>query len=136
IMKLTYRFITATPFNSAHYAHRYDDNFQIKGKQTLADWNNACRKVMTWKVVKDFENGFQIGGQAATGQPHIVELDETYFKKKNSGFTDLKKSINVFGGICPEQNKAFCYMVKDTKQVTLFPLVRKHVANRSVIFTD
>jgi hypothetical protein len=98
-------------------------------KTTPVDFYNFLRESAHTIVAHDT---VQIGGPG-----DIVEVDESHlFVKKYGRGRNLKRSIWVCGGISRATRKAFILMIDDKKRATLFPIMRKYIAQRSFIMTD
>lgn len=73
----------------------------------------------------------QIGGPNC-----VVEVDEAKFGKRKFNRGRIVEGQWVLGGICRETRDAFLVPVEDRSAATLLPIIMKHVAPGSVIYTD
>ncbi|KAK3931231.1 putative transposase-like protein [Frankliniella fusca] len=78
---------------------------------------------------REFE---QIGGEGK-----IVEIDESLFNKRkyNKGKKKMCQQW-VFGGVEQGSNKCFLVKVDKRDKKTLLPLIKKHIAPGSTIYSD
>ena len=95
---------------------------------TIVAWMKKCREICSgWVRLRP-----PIGGQNV-----VVEIDESKFGKQKYGKGHDVKGAWVFGGR-EKQNKRNCFyiVVKNRKASTLLPLIQKHVAPGSIIYSD
>lgn len=99
---------------------------------TLVDWSNFCREVCEESLLRDVENGQQIGGDNV-----IVEIDESKFAKRKYNRGHEVKGGWVFGGREKEdKSKTFMVVVPDRTRDTLIPIIQKYIARGSIIRSD
>ena len=99
---------------------------------TVVDWFSFCREVCEVTLLKETENGKQIGGENI-----IVEIDESKFAKRKYHRGHEVKLGWVFGGR-ERDNSRNCFMdvVPVRSAETLITLIQKHVARGSIIYSD
>lgn len=98
--------------------------------RTVVDWYNFCREVCCTLI--DSLEVEQIGGVGK-----VVEIDESLFCKRKYNKGKKKKSQQwVFGGVEQGSNKCFLMKVNKRDAATLVPLIKKHVAPGTTIYSD
>jgi transposase-like protein len=72
------------------------------------------------------------------GPGHWIEIDETHLfeRQYNRGHRIKGESIWIFGGVDRHTKERFAVRVPDRKRRTLWPIIRKNVARRSILVTD
>jgi len=100
--------------------------------KTSVDWANFCREICEESLLKDTENGIQIGGNNI-----IVEIDESKFAKRKYNRGHEVKGGWVFGGReKDDKSKCFMVVVPDRTRATLLPIIQQHIAPGSIIRSD
>ncbi len=104
---------------------------EIGSLSTIVEWYSKLREIPG--IVLANLPTQQIGG---SGQ--IVDLDESHIRarKYDIGRILVSQAVCVFGGICRNTNECFLIIVEYRDASTLFPLIQKHIAPVSIIFSD
>ena len=101
---------------------------EVDGR-TAVDFYSFCREVCRVVSAHDQE---QVGGPG-----DIVEIDESHlFTRKNHRGRMLRRAIWVFGGISRLTKKRFAVQVRRRDRATLWPIMQKHIAQGSFVFSD
>ena len=74
---------------------------------TVVDWSNFCRELCEQWLE---ENTCEIGGIDVTGQPIVVEIDESKFYHRKYHRGQWRQGHSVFGVI--ERNSGRCFLIE------------------------
>lgn len=101
-------------------------NFSDK---TTIDWNNYMREVCIMDLERNCEG--KIGGEGM-----VVEINKTLFNKHkdNKSHTVFQQWMLI--GICDELKQTFLVSVDDFSISTLLELIKKHVKEGSILYSD
>ena len=123
IMKLTLSWFFEVPVTSVA------GQCQV-AKSVAIDWYNQCRQIC-FSVIMDED--ICIGGEGLT-----VEIDETHVwvHKNRRGRILRNQDVTVFGGICRESKEAFAEFVPNVSGATLWPIIRRRIAEGTIIMSD
>jgi IS1 family transposase len=106
---------------------------------TVTDWMSYTREMIA-EVVRTIPTYHVIGGPGI-----IVEIDESKFGKRNANRGKRVPGMWVFGGVEHILNqetglwhagKMFAVCVDNRSAATLEPLIERHIARGSVIYSD
>jgi len=126
IMLLAYRWCKDFPQDTT--LHEVDIASRI-----VIDWFNFCREECdTYLACTPVE----IGGFDATGQPIIVEADESKYFHRKYHRGRWSEGHWVFGAVERGSGKCVVHMVPDRTAQTLEPLILQHVLLGSHIVSD
>ncbi|XP_032685602.1 uncharacterized protein LOC116850894 [Odontomachus brunneus] len=92
------------------------------------DWTNFCRKLMAQWI---YDNDVQLGGSNK-----IVKINEVKIGHRKYHKGHLITGQWIFGRIERETKKFFIISVKNRKSETLIPIIRRHIAPGSIIYSD
>jgi transposase len=99
-------------------------------KRTAMDWASYIREIMVDWLYPTYPTLVFSGN---------VEIDESMFghnHKYHKGNPNVGYHIWIFGLVERDTNRIILYPVQDRKATTLLPLIKKHVAPGSRIFSD
>ena len=106
---------------------------EIISESTIMDFWSYCREVCMVRVDAYFEELGQIGGPGK-----IVEIDQMKFGRRKYERGRVIEGTWIFGALDIESNELrleICPLNKRDK-ATLIPIVKKHIAFGSKIFSD
>ncbi|KAK7475285.1 hypothetical protein BaRGS_00033432 [Batillaria attramentaria] len=105
-----------------------------QSRPTVTDWSNFIREVCKEDLRLHPQ---QVGGlDEVTGQPIIVEIDETKYFHRKYHRGQWREGHWVFGGIEWESGKCFMVEVPDRSRATLEPIVLHYILPGSRIIPD
>ncbi|CAG7719201.1 unnamed protein product, partial [Allacma fusca] len=98
--------------------------------KSIVDWRHLAREVCS---VANRNNKKKIGGPG-----HFVEIDETHLfrRKYNRGHRIKGESVWVLGGVDRATKEKFLVRVDNRKKRTMWPILKRHIAPRSIVITD
>ncbi|KAK7507258.1 hypothetical protein BaRGS_00001193 [Batillaria attramentaria] len=103
-------------------------------RPTIIDWSNFIREVCEEDLRLHPQ---QVGGlDEATGQPIIVEIDESKYFHRKYHRGQWRDGHWVFGGIERDSGKCFMVEVPDRSRATLEPIVLQYILPGSHIISD
>ena len=99
---------------------------------TAVKWSHNIRKMFVEYVYEDvLEKPMILKG--------IVEIDESLFGRKckhNRGNPSSGSRVWIFGMVERQTNRMIIYPVEDRTRATLIPIIKKHVAPGTKIYSD
>lgn len=105
----------------------------IGSRRIVIDWFNFCREECDNYLVR---TPVEIGGFDDTGQPVIVEVDESKYFHRKYHRGRWSEGHWVFGAIERGSGKCVIHLVHDRTAQTLEPLILQHVLPGSHIVSD
>ncbi|CAH0722178.1 unnamed protein product, partial [Brenthis ino] len=130
VVLLTYAF--ANKFNQEQ-AIKETSIDKITSSATVVDWYSYCREVCMISLDEQFETEGQIGGLGK-----IVEIDESLVEKRKYNRGRPREGNWILGMIEKDGPGYRLEICPDNKRErnTLFPLIQKHIAPGTEIWTD
>lgn len=102
-------------------------------RHTVVDWANFMRDVCQEHLIR---NPQEIGGFNDTGEPVIVEIDESLFFHRKYHRGAHHPGHWVFGGVERTTGRCFMMEVPDRRRETLEPIIERFILPGSHIISD
>lgn len=129
---LMYSFTSGDSYEAA-VRELVDEDPVLTSSETIADWYSYCREV----VIESFTSEQQLRGKIG-GPGQIVQIDEAKFGRRKFHRGRYIEGNWILGMICNGSEDLRLEICPNNKRdsETLIPLIRKHVAPGSTIWTD
>lgn len=105
-------------------------------ERTVRDYYGFLRELCAWSYRAKMA---PIGGYLPDGRPSVVQVDETFLRRKyNFGRSTWfeRNKVQIFGGICHDTKAEFMFLVPRLNQEMLWPLMRQFILPGTIVHTD